>query len=374
MSHSNNEYDDDYDTDRARNALGRLMSDDDDDGRLEERSLVTGFDDDTDETYEKPQRGNTGKLTDTLSRLKGNTAARVSTNTARQPEIRHTSSRPRVREDDYSDTGSRPRASDTGSRPRPRASDTTSRPRVGDTASRPKLRPSSTGNTSRRPIVDTQEDYEDAGFEEFALRNSSKDFMSSSKTSPSRKRPTRGQNDNETRRPNPGSRLGVDPNVSSSARTILVAAAALILIIVIISLVVRSSSARREIDELRLEIAEHEAAALETELLQGRIDDLEETLQIQITTINNLEDELEELRNAPPPTAPPPELHPPVTEWPHTRQVPPGGNLSAMIQSVYNVTNSEMVAWIARVNNIRDPNNVFVGQVITFPNLSDFTN
>ena len=57
------------------------------------------------------------------------------------------------------------------------------------------------------------------------------------------------------------------------------------------------------------------------------------------------------------------------TNFPHIRQVPVGSTLLNMVRDVYGVTNREIETWIARVNNIRDPNNIFVGQRITFPDL-----
>ena len=54
------------------------------------------------------------------------------------------------------------------------------------------------------------------------------------------------------------------------------------------------------------------------------------------------------------------------------RQVPPGGTLSSMIQSVYGFTNQELIEWIAEVNNISNPLLLFVGQSIIFPHLEEF--
>ena len=131
---------------------------------------------------------------------------------------------------------------------------------------------------------------------------------------------------------------------------------------------------RRQFDELRLAIEGYQERIAEVESLRSRVSSLETTNQNQLERIEDLQNEIYELLENPPvvvgetPTGPVP-----IDEFPVTRLVGPGDGISVMIQRVYGHTNQSMVNWIARVNNIANPNHLNVGQAIVFPCLSEFT-
>ena len=146
----------------------------------------------------------------------------------------------------------------------------------------------------------------------------------------------------------------------------------LVLVIVSVLLVLQTGvtgALRRELNEANLIIEDYRERVLGMTMLENRIEALTDMNQYTLLMIQELERDIELLLGGNMVMVRPTEVE---IIFPTTRTVMPGDSLAAMIERVYGFVNSEMVHWIADLNNLRNPNHLTVGQEIHFPSPSEF--